>query len=159
MSRRRRTPPDPGIFGQMVSESEAMARYALASGLPIPGPVLQTVAAGGALRAEHRAHDPSEGSGATNGEATSEFMKRLAPAHQQLARIVAPATPQTLLLLSHERSDAHFRFLRPVRLVRQMMLAAILLLVTFILTALSPDVNHSGGDILNSCQGPTEPAR
>ncbi len=138
------------ISEQLFKQAEAMAAYALSSGLRVPGSILETVA-----RAEDALKDAStvgETEGAENGGRSSQadVIRRLAAAHEQLARIVAPATPRTLLLLSQERETARLAFLGPVRLVRQMMLVAAVLLGGFILTALSPHVNASSGDIFRS---------
>src|SRR5919202_5444591 len=44
MNPRRSAQSEPGILEQLVAESDAMARYALASGLTVPASVLQIVA-------------------------------------------------------------------------------------------------------------------
>lgn len=118
------------VADQLVTECQAMAAYALESGLAVPGPALELV------HESYRAAPP---------------VRQLAQVHAQLARLVAPATPRTLVLLARERREhGVLRFLGAVRLVRQMMLAGVLLLGTFIATAASPDVNETSGDIFRS---------
>jgi hypothetical protein len=138
------------ISDQLFKEAEAMATYALSSGLRVPGSTLETVACAEDALKELSAvgSDGAVGNGARPSKA--DVVKRLTLAHEQLARIVAPATPRTLLLLSRERDVARLAFLGPVRLVRQMMIVAVVLLGAFILTALSPDVNGTSGDIFSS---------
>jgi hypothetical protein len=64
-------------------------------------------------------------------------------------RIVAPATPRTILLVSEGRRSP-LSMLGPVRLVRQMLIAVVVLLVSFVVLAMSPDVNVRSGDPLTS---------
>jgi hypothetical protein len=121
---------DATVSEQLVSECRAMAEYALESGLVVPGPLLEAV---------------------QESYSAVASVRRLAQVHAQLVRIVAPATPRTLLLLARERETrGAWRFLGPVRLVRQMMLVGVVLLCCFIVTAISPDVNETSGDIFRS---------
>lgn len=129
----RQRASDPHLFNQLVAESEAMAKYALASGLTVPASIINLVAVA------------CEDAGPR-----ADMTARIVTAHNQLTHIVAPATPRTLLLLSKERRDARLGFLGPVRLVRHLMLAAIVLLVTFILSAMSSHVTRGSGDIFAS---------
>lgn len=142
---------DSGIVTQLFAEADAMARYALASGLRVPPSVLLAVAH------PHGSRNPGSGppsAGEATGAAPSDdAVKRMAGVHQQLAQLIAPATPRTILLLSREKKNARLRFLGPVRLVRQMMAVAIFSLATFVVTALSPDVNDVSGDIFTSSGG------
>jgi hypothetical protein len=107
-----------------------MVRYALASGLTVPGPVADIV---------HRA--------ASGGEAPD--VGQLTRAHNELVRIVAPATPRTILVISEGRRSA-LSMLGPVRLVRQMLVVVIVLLIAFLLLASSQDVNETSGDFFHS---------
>ncbi|HEX2064411.1 MAG TPA: hypothetical protein VHE80_08315 [Acidimicrobiales bacterium] len=130
-----------------------MASYALASGLRVPTSVLQTLEALGA--AEPAGQGPASAGPSSGGEGdgspSSESLRRLVLAHDQLAQIVAPATPRTLLLLHSEAEHASFwSFLGPVRLIRQMVVLGIISLLVFIFTALSPEVNTTSGDIFRS---------
>ena len=111
-----------------------MVRYALASGKPVPEPVVTTV---------------QEAIEASGDGAPPRDLDRLVRAHTELVHIVAPATPRTILLLSRER-ESRLAMLGPVRLVRHMLIVVIVLLVAFVLLATSPDVNHGSGDIFTS---------
>ena len=75
----------------------------------------------------------------------------LVRAHSTLVRLVEPAKPSTILLLDCEqKSPSRLKFLGPVSLIRQMMVAAIISLALFIVLALSHYVKADGGDILTS---------
>jgi hypothetical protein len=129
-TRRRRLP----LADHIVQACEAMVRYALASGKPVPEPVVATVQE--AIEASSDGGPPRD-------------LERLVRAHTELVHIVAPATPRTILLLSQER-QSRLAMLGPVRLVRHMLIVVIVLLVAFVLLATSPDVNHGSGDIFTS---------
>jgi hypothetical protein len=107
-----------------------MVRYALASGLTVPEPVADVV------QQAASADGPSD-------------VRQLTRAHNELVRIVAPATPRTILVISEGRRSA-LSMLGPVRLVRQMLVVVIVLLVLFLLLASSQEVNDTGGDFFHS---------
>jgi hypothetical protein len=110
----------------MVKECEAMAHYATASGLPLTNTLVKQLEA-----------ITAEGGGASPATAT-----QVARAHATLSKLVAPATPHTLLLLEIERERApRLRFLGPVPFMRHMMLTAIVCLLAFIGLAMSPNIN------------------
>jgi hypothetical protein len=130
------TVSQPPLEKQVLLAAEAMVRYALASGLRVPASVVDTV-----RRADSTyRHAPDE--------EIPEF-DALLRAHAELVRIVAPATPRTILLVSEGRRS-RLSMLGPVRLVRQMLIAVVVLLVSFVLLAMSPDVNARSGDPLTS---------
>jgi len=122
----------------MVGASEAMLRYALASGIAVPAAIFEAVE-----RTERRR---AQGDGAAAG---ADEMRRLVHAHTELVRLVAPATPRTILLLSEGRRS-RLAALGPVRLVRQMLVAVLILLAAFVLLSTTSYVNTTSGDILNS---------
>lgn len=114
------------------SECEAMAKYALSSGLKVPGTILRRL----------RTLQLSIDSGDVDG--SGELMCRLGECHHQLSHLVAPATPRTILLLDSEAGQKSvLRFLGPLPLVRQMMVTALLSLIALIVITLSPNVNGS----------------
>lgn len=128
------------LTAQMLAESRAMARHALAGGVSVPSAVIEAI--------DSFAFDPDP---AVRSPEVVEATRRLTTAYQQLVMLVAPATPRTLLLLESERANmGYWSFLGPVRLVRFMMSAAVFFLVVFIFTALSPAVNSMSGDIFQS---------
>lgn len=108
-------------------------RYALASGSRLPVWVVDAV-----RRFSLVADAPTD----------ADF-DALLRARAELVRIVAPATPRTILLVSEGR-QSRLSMLGPVRLVRQMLLAVLVLLAAFVLLAMSPEVNESSGDVLNA---------
>jgi hypothetical protein len=130
----------PPLEKQVLLAAEAMVRYALASGLRVPGPVVDTV-----RRADTTYRYAPD-------EELPEF-DALLRAHAELVRIVAPATPRTILLVSEGRRSP-LSMLGPVRLVRQMLIAVVILLISFVLLAMSPDVNPRSGDPLTSSGWP-----
>lgn len=150
---------------QLFRECEAMAKYALASGMKIPGSLLQSLDAltpqnsplkqestpgkGNAIETRNRSLDRETG---TAGFKNAD-VKQLALIHSRLAQIVAPATPRAILLLATESTRKGVRhFLGPVPLVRGLMLTTILCLILFIATSLSPlvDQNSVSGDVLQT---------
>ena len=137
--RRRRAGPSPAE--QLVSSSEAMLTYALASGATVSESVVEVVYRA-SERHRHAADDEAHGEEIPD-------LRRLIRAHAELIRLVAPATPRTIMLLSEGRQSA-LSMLGPVRLVRQMLIAVLILLVAFILLASSDHVNQSSGDIFTS---------
>ena len=141
------------IEDDLLNESCAMVRYALGSGLFVPPTVVKTVDASLALR---RAAQAPHGNGGRESEAFGEswaseaMLTRLVASHQHLTRIVAPATPRTILLFASGDGSSRLSFLGPVRLVRHMLVAAAICLIAFILLATSPDVDQTSGNIFNS---------
>lgn len=139
-----------------------MTCYALASGLRVPAGVVATLDAylgrdgspdpaspGGADPAEGdgsrrtaASDGPEEGAPVQTAAAGGTPPAELARMHHQLARIVAPATPRTIVLLhEHETSHPILGFLGPVPLVRRMTVAALVSLAATIALSLSPYVN------------------
>lgn len=126
------TQPSSPLAKQSFLECEAMAKHALSSGLKVSGGLLQR------LKALETAINMG------NDDPKGLLMRRLGECHSQLAHIIAPATPRTILLLDSEaRQGGLFSFLGPVPLTRQMMLAALFSLAMLICLTLSPEVNGS----------------
>src|SRR4051794_13245310 len=120
----------------MIGASEAMLRYALASGLVVPEAIFEIVERAAARRR-------------AQAESTSAQVPQLVRAHAELVRLVAPATPRTILLLSEGRRS-RLAMLGPVRLVRQMLVAVLILLAVFVALSTTKYVNATSGDILTS---------
>lgn len=119
------------IRDHLIRECDSMAKYAFASGLSVPGTLMESLEAAKNIQ-----------SGSIN---------KLTGVHERLAQIVAPATPRTILLLHTESEKKGFlNFLGPVPLIRRMMFASILSLIMFVTISLSPDVSRTGGGILDS---------
>ena len=79
--------PVPTLDEQLLRASEAMIRYAFASGLTVPEPVTDVV------------HQAASAGGTPD-------VRQLTRAHNELVRIVAPATPRTILVVSEGRQSA-----------------------------------------------------
>ena len=128
-----------------------MTRYALTSGLVVPADAvekLEYIAA--RIRREGQDSDSLDlkTDGSTAGDGTysnadgNGFARLLATIHDQLVRIVAPATPRTIHLLATESAKGGFwHFLDPVPLVRRMMLVALICLFAIVGLSLSDQVN------------------
>ena len=135
MRRRRAAPQFPSVQEQVLKASEAMVHYSLASGLRVPEKVVQAVA-----RARLNADDP-----ASMGDPDPALLR----AHGELVRLVAPATPRTILLISEGRRT-RLSMLGPVRLVQHMLIAVLILLALFIALSMTSYVKRGGGDYENS---------
>ena len=143
---------------QLADECDAMARHALGSGITVPAWVLDVVersrvsdeSAPSDVDRSVQSADPYE-----SGEwdvtslvsAPPARLDELGRAHTALARLVEPATPRGILLLTRGRQYGRLKWLGPVRLIRQMLVVVIVMLVAFVLLALSPDIHTSSGDI------------
>lgn len=125
----------PGLRDQVLRECAEMVRHALSSGKRVPASLVGAVET--ALAAPP--------SGASD-------LAALAAAHERLAKLVAPATPQALVLFAEEEGKQRgmLRLPGPVRLVRRMSLAALVSVALFIASSLSPRVSHESGDVLDS---------
>ncbi len=154
---------DLDLYGQLLRECVGMAKYALSAGKAIPAAVAETIeAATEALEQERKpvasdteapasgpAEGTPEGADASPRRAVRRSqdpgIRKLVAVHAGLSQIVAPATPQAILLLASQGAGSSvWGFLGPVALVRRMMLAAIASLALFMGMAMFPDVT---GDI------------
>ena len=145
---------------QLADECDAMARHALGSGMTVPAWVLDVV------ERSRVSEDGEPGDAAKSFQSADPYesgewdvtslaagpparLDELGRAHSALARLVQPATPRGILLLTRGRQHGRLRWLGPVRLIRQMLLVVIVMLAAFVVLALSPDINASSGDIFN----------
>ncbi|MGZ4326475.1 MAG: hypothetical protein ACXVXL_00280 [Solirubrobacteraceae bacterium] len=154
--------PD-SVRSRLVEECEAMARHALGSGKAPPAWVLEAIERERA-DTDRRASVILQTIDETqNGEAPGPGRPRpalistsaggldeLVRAHATLSRLIAPATPRGILLLSRGHREGRLKALGPVRLIRQMLVVVIVMLVMFVVLAISPDVNSTSGDIFRS---------
>jgi hypothetical protein len=108
------------IWRQLLTETEAMARYALAAGLAMPPKLVGDI------------HDAKR-----LGDRSS-----LATTHNQLVKLVAPAKPGTIRILEDEKKDSGIgRYLGPIHLVRQLMVISVVFLAVFVALATT---THAG---------------
>ena len=128
-----------------------MASHALASGMKVPGNLLQTLfQCGGSGRSEETKVGVEDKPSGSCGELHLR-VNQLAQVHERLADIVTPATPRTIAILNDEKTRSGFLcFLGPVPLIRQMMIVALLFLASFIYFGISPAVNARSGGILST---------
>jgi uncharacterized membrane protein len=125
------------LRAQILRECEEMAEFAFARGKHVPAWAVQAIHAAVAAPA-------------AAGQPASEELKRLSVAHEALARVVAPATPQALVLLDEE-SESGLSFLGPVPFVRRMAVTAMVMVVAFVLFSLSHYINNpNNGDIMGA---------
>jgi len=116
----------PSVRDQLVQESVAMAQYALAAGKQVPPAVVTT------LEQARTAPDDA-----------SSDVAAIVKVHDQLARLVAPATPRALLLMGpdHLSTSGLGSMLGPIGLVRRLMVAAVISMAVFIAVSLTEYTN------------------
>lgn len=120
---------------QILRECEEMAEYAFASGMRVPPGVMQVVET--AVQASRESD-----SGDAPYDPTGQEIARLTAVHEQLAKVVAPATPRALVILADHRKEAgFFGPLFPVPFIRRMMVTAGLSLLAFIVLASTPGID------------------
>ncbi|SOZ35587.1 hypothetical protein [Cupriavidus neocaledonicus] len=124
---------------QLRRECEAMASHALRLGIPMPdGWTMLLGSDREAAAADAAATPPASPPHAGAGLAA----RQLAQLHQDLARAIAPATPQCIALLDDERRRAHpLACLGPVPLVRALTGTAVCCLLAVVLTGLPAEVS------------------
>lgn len=126
------------LTAEILRECEAMARYCLHKGLAVPP---ESIAQLSAL--QPTAPEPQ----------AQANPRTLALLHQKLARAVAPATPQAIVLLDPDYvASQRFTWLGPVPLIRALTLTAVGFLAAVVLTGLSSEVStqNIAQDILNA---------
>lgn len=135
-----------GLRRQLYMESRAMAEYALSKGKAVPAAVIKAITI---FEPEFEDNDDKKNGDETKKPEEKPDITPLVKAHEKLSSIVTPASPQTILLLDLEQeAPSIWKFLGPVALVRQMSLVTILSIIGFIFIVLFPEVNTSGGKIL-----------
>ena len=125
------------LADHVVDECEAMAKYAFGSGKRVPKRLAGSLEG---FLAERHARLETGADDAVS--VPTGRLKELAGLHEQLARIVAPAVPRSILYLERERHrQGHWRFLGAVPLVRGLMLAALSFLLGLIVISTFQHVN------------------
>jgi len=113
------------IWLRIERECEVMVKHAFAKGVNVPLKVIKT------LQQQKHNHDH---------EVKAE---KLTFVHNNLAELVAPAKPETILLMADETEKGSiFLFLGRVPLIRKMMLVAIASLTALISLSLSQYINN-----------------
>jgi hypothetical protein len=119
---------------QLLHESVEMIRYAFAKGKSVPTSVVDVVE-------QYQSQRPG---------ATPLDPAALVQAHGRLAKLVAPATPMGIVLLSSASGSERWSFLGPVPLVRRLMRTALACVAVFMLLSLTKLVNGTDIDVLHS---------
>jgi len=130
---------------QLVLESVAMAKFAFASGLKVPGELIETLElfTGSSMDELKKGDTSIKKETDKKTEDREKDIKQLIVVHTRLARIVEPAKPRTILLLDKEsRKKKLFKFLGVVPFIRHMMMASLLSLGLFILISLSSYIDN-----------------
>jgi hypothetical protein len=127
---------------QILDEAVEMLRHAFASGIRVPTATVEAV-------------DRAQ---AADLHAPDFDLRALAAAHERLARLVAPASPGTLVMMSRAEAGASrlAAFLGPVPLVRRMAAAAVICVLLFMAISLTSAINpdaESGGTSIYSSRG------
>lgn len=116
------------LRNQIYMECASMAGYALAKGKSVPADAIKNI-------------DAFQENGPTKAQNEMDITE-LVETHNFLARLIDPATPKTVLLLDREQeSKTILKFLGPVSLVRQLMLATVISLLTFVGLIATPYIN------------------
>jgi hypothetical protein len=141
------------LWQRMVRQCEAMTQHALSMGRSVPLEVVERLdqalsgpdAPAAATTPGRRSVDDVPREDATVGNALPAEMSSLASlsvAHAALAYIIAPATPEAVLLLADERATHPLLYaLGPLPIVRQILGLAVLSLFVLLGVALSEEVN------------------
>lgn len=112
------------LYEQLILESEAMIKYALDARIKIP------------LHLVELFEEVIENNG------KKPDLKQAVHIHEQLAQIIAPAYPETILALDKKRSKKSlWQFLGPIPLVRGLMATAITSLIGLITISTSAHVD------------------
>lgn len=114
------------LYLQLERECQAMALHAFSKGLSVPANLMKSLAV------------------ETQVDKHEQKVEKLAQIHNRLSELVAPAKPETIVLMSEEREKGSlFLFLGSVPLIRKMMLVAIVSLIVLISLSLSPYINNA----------------
>lgn len=135
------------LITQMRTELRAMASHLLGTGHTVPPWTLAILARPDA------AMDPAE-DGADAGRDVA--LRALLRAHGELAKLIAPATPDLMVMLYKDSDDVRFRqTFGQARIVRSFVVAAVVSLVVFLVVSWSPYLNEPRwGDFFTSSGWP-----
>lgn len=140
--------PALSLREQLFQECRAMAEYSFANGYQVPVDVVKTIDE--CTHFFEVSNSNPEETSAEKPEPTFD-LEPLTKAHQILSELVKPALPRTILLLDKERHSKNvWNFLGPVPIIRQMIVASLISLLSFIGLAMTPDVTVGAGDILST---------
>lgn len=137
------------LWARLTRECEAMAQHALSTGHTVPIEVIELLDhAFSSLHTQATLQSPA-GAGPVRGEWKADALEvpvlvALSRAHAALAVIIAPATPEAVLMFSDQRMrHPHITTFGPVPVARQMLGLAVVSLIVLLGVSLSPDINAS----------------
>lgn len=136
-----------------LQECETMVRYAQSQGFKVPQHVLKQM---GDLNAIAHELNQNISQGDLNSlDPRSLNMALIGSLHKEMASVIAPATPATVVLMEQNKRKGLFGLLGPVPLVRQLNIITMFCLIAFLGLFFATDVDSYtvNGDIL-SYEGP-----
>jgi hypothetical protein len=138
------------LWHQLTRECEAMAQHALSTGHTVPIEVMESLNHAFSLLDTQAARLPASAA-PDRGESEAGALPSDVPAlvalsraHTALAAIIAPATPESVLVISDERiKHPLMTAFGPVPIARQMLGLALVSLIVLLVVSLSPAVNNA----------------
>lgn len=133
-----------------LEECETMVRYAQSQGKIVPSHILKQMSDLNAI-AHELTHELKAGSTEAQMDPRSMNMALIGSLHNELAKVIAPATPATVLLMETNKRKGLFGLLGPVPLVRRLNMITMLCLLTFLGLFFAKEVDSItvNGDILS----------
>ncbi len=111
-------------FDELARECQLLANYAFNKGIQVPANLMKLLSQQHQLTTENRA-------------------EQLTTMHNRLVELVAPAKPETIVLMAQEQEKGSvFLFLGRVPLIRKMMVVSIVSLIALIALSLSSYINN-----------------
>lgn len=134
---------------QTLAECETMVRYAQAQGKTIPSHILKQLSDLNAIA--HELNQDIKTGNTDQLDPRSLNMALIGDLHRELAVVIAPATPATVLLMETNKRKGLFGLLGPVPLVRRLNMITMLCLLTFLGLFFAKEVDSISinGDILS----------
>ncbi len=123
------------IREQYIQDSNLMLRYALNKGIAIPASIVKTLEGYVVKDSIDKGH--TDFNSVTYDPDVVNDLKSLVNTHERLIKIVYPATPDSIrYLIDEENKPSYLKFLSPISFIRQMMGAAMICLVIFMLLSM-----------------------
>lgn len=116
---------------KMLTECETMVSYAQSQGKTVPSHILKQMSDLNAISHELN-HELKEGGAEDQLDPRSMNMALIGSLHGDLAKVIAPATPATVLLMESSKRKGLLGLLGPIPLVRRLNMITMLCLFTFL---------------------------
>jgi len=114
-----------------LTECETMVSYAQSQGKVVPSHILKQMSDLNAISHELN-HELKAGGDEDQLDPRSMNMALIGSLHNDLAQVIAPATPATVLLMENSKRQGLFGLLGPVPLVRRLNMITMICLLTFL---------------------------